>query len=111
MLVCPLRCAAALVFCSHINCTRDQEAASCFTRKHKVMTLIKLGFEQVIPSTFEEDLPHSQYSPAEYATATAKCKALDVAKACNDAQLIIASDTVRLRSLVPTASPWLCRVT
>lgn len=51
--------------------------------------------EQVQPSTFEEDLPHNEYSPAQYATATAKCKALDVARECKDAQLIIASDTVR----------------
>lgn len=55
---------------------------------------------QVVPSAFEEDLPHDRYAPGEYATATAKCKALDVAQSCTEAQLIIASDTVLLHSFV-----------
>eukprot|EP00892_Ulva_mutabilis_P002506 jgi/Ulvmu1/12256/UM086_0049.1 len=67
--------------------------ASASPRRKEILGNIGVNVE-VVPSSFEEDLPHDQYGPGEYATATAKCKALDVARACKDAQLIIASDTV-----------------
>lgn len=49
---------------------------------------------QIKVSSFEEDLPQSQFSPAEYAIATAREKAKSVAAEASDARLVIAADTV-----------------
>ena len=51
---------------------------------------------QIKVSSFEEDLPQSQYSPAEYTIATAREKARSVAAEVSDAKLVIAADTVRV---------------
>lgn len=50
---------------------------------------------QVVPSTFEENLPQALFSPAEYARATASAKALDVvAHLAAPVDLVIGADTV-----------------
>ena len=50
---------------------------------------------QIKVSSFEEDLPQSQFTPAAYAIATAREKARSVAAEAPDATLVIAADTVR----------------
>lgn len=48
---------------------------------------------QVRPSTFEENLPHQQYTPTEYVVATALAKAKDVWQH-GEADILISADTV-----------------
>jgi predicted house-cleaning NTP pyrophosphatase (Maf/HAM1 superfamily) len=46
-------------------------------------------------SSFAEDLPMAGMTAGQYAEATARCKAEDIATQRADADLIIAADTVR----------------
>ena len=60
---------------------------------------------QIKVSSFEEDLPQSQFSPSQYAIATAREKAKCVASEAPDAKLVIAADTVRHYNSKPAFSP------
>lgn len=51
---------------------------SASPRRRELLQQLGLSFEVVV-SSFEETLPHSQYSAAEYAEATASHKAHDIA--------------------------------
>lgn len=56
----------------------------------------------MVPSTFAEDLPHADHSPASYVVATARQKTLEVASRLRGQAgaappaLIIGADTVML---------------
>ncbi|XP_063970629.1 probable bifunctional dTTP/UTP pyrophosphatase/methyltransferase protein [Lytechinus pictus] len=70
--------------------------ASGSPRRKDILARIGLNFE-VIPSTFEENLDKSLYTPEEYVQETAKGKALEVAerlKGPSMPDLIIGADTV-----------------
>lgn len=72
--------------------------ASASPRRQELLTL--LGFKcEVVPSTFAEDLPHGDHSPASYVRETARHKTLEVAQRIVDEggkqpALIIGADTV-----------------
>eukprot|EP00887_Chlorella_sp_A99_P001760 scaffold19.g1760.t1 len=53
---------------------------SASPRRKELLQLLGLRFEVVV-SSFEETLPKEQFTPAEYAVATASHKALDIARA------------------------------
>lgn len=72
--------------------------ASASPRRLQLLQLIGMS-PKVVTSNFEENLPKTDYkSAAEYAIATSKGKALEVAKRLQDehqsADLVIGSDTV-----------------
>lgn len=74
--------------------------ASASPRRRELLQQIGLQFE-VIPSTFEENLPKDQYHPAKYASTTAAHKAEDVWQQLTTQQqypaeqlVIISADTV-----------------
>ena len=72
--------------------------ASASPRRLQLLQLIGMS-PKVVTSNFEENLPKTDYkSAAEYAIATSKGKALEVAKRLQDAHqpadLVIGSDTV-----------------
>lgn len=68
--------------------------ASASPRRQELLRNIGLKFE-VMPSTFEENLPHSSFpNAAAYAAETSRQKALEVAKRASHSDLIISSDTV-----------------
>ena len=72
--------------------------ASASPRRLQLLQLVGIN-PKVVTSTFEETLPKSDYkSAADYAVATSKGKALEVAERLSDANepadLVIGADTV-----------------
>ena len=61
----------------------------------RVDLLRQVGLQPLVqPSSFEENLDKSKFVAAQYALETARHKALDVAAACQAADLVVAADTV-----------------
>ncbi len=70
--------------------------ASASPRRLELLRQVGLHHIQVRPSKFEENLDKSRFTAAQYATETARHKALDVCAAADcEADLVIAADTVR----------------
>lgn len=73
--------------------------ASASPRRHELMALLGLKCE-VVPSTFEENLPHADHTPVTYVRETARHKTLEVARrlaadGSPPPSLIIGADTVQ----------------
>eukprot|EP00033_Pygsuia_biforma_P002657 GCRY01002938.1.p1 GENE.GCRY01002938.1~~GCRY01002938.1.p1 ORF type:complete len:210 (-),score=22.10 GCRY01002938.1:73-702(-) len=67
--------------------------ASASPRRKDILNSLGLDFE-IRPSTFEENLNKSDYTPAEYVVENSFRKAIDVAEQQQNAQLVIGCDTV-----------------
>lgn len=73
--------------------------ASSSPRRLEILSRLGFPVLNVCPSTFEENLDKSKYSPDEYVRENAKQKALDVYRKLSDKNscLVIGSDTVVVR--------------
>jgi septum formation protein len=71
--------------------------ASSSPRRQQLIALLLPSVAILVrPSTFAEDLPHAAYTPAEYAVATSRAKAVEV-WAKGEADVLISADTVVVR--------------
>jgi septum formation protein len=85
-----------MVLIQHIKYLNSKKIvlASASPRRQELLRNIGLKFE-VIPSTFEENLPHSSFpTAAAYALETSRRKAIEVAARASHMDLIIGSDTI-----------------
>mmetsp|Transcript_27835 Transcript_27835/g.69982 ORF Transcript_27835/g.69982 Transcript_27835/m.69982 type:complete len:285 (+) Transcript_27835:58-912(+) len=98
----PSRRARAAMLLEHLPLLRDKRVvlASASPRRKELLVLLGLRFE-VRASSFDEDLPHSNFrSAGDYAAETATHKAIDVARQTDPggsgqlADIVIGSDTV-----------------
>ena len=97
LLVLDLNGAMIIQYLPHLA-SKNIVLASASPRRLQLLQLIGMS-PKVVTSNFEENLPKSDYkSAADYAIATSKGKALDVAKKLQEthqpADLVIGSDTV-----------------